>query len=93
MDMEVFLLKERNIPGARKIGAPISCPRIADKKFTGTRIFLRIILRNYFPKNVMSISAPNLLLGMCIDLINFQGHGNSSKFLRAARLQNEVCTK
>ena len=34
MDMEVFLQKERKIPGAHKIGAPISGPRIADKHFT-----------------------------------------------------------
>ena len=33
MDMEVFLQKERIFPGAHKVGAAISDPRIADKKF------------------------------------------------------------
>ena len=32
--------KERIFPGVHKIDAPISGPRIADKKFTDTRIFL-----------------------------------------------------
>ena len=35
-----FLQKERIFPGAHKIDAPISGPRIADKNFTDTRIFL-----------------------------------------------------
>ena len=36
-----FLQKERIFPGVHKIDAPISGPRIADKNFTDTRIFLR----------------------------------------------------
>ena len=36
----VFLQKERIFPGAHKIGAAISGPRIADTNFTDTRIFL-----------------------------------------------------
>ena len=39
MDMEVFLQKEGKIPGAHKIGAPISSPRIADKTFFGHEDF------------------------------------------------------
>ena len=39
MDMG-FLQKERILPGAHKIGAGISGPRIADTNFTDTRIFL-----------------------------------------------------
>ena len=39
MDMGFFLQKERIFPGAHKIGATISSPRIADKHFTDTRIF------------------------------------------------------
>ena len=35
MDGEDFLRKERIFPGARKIGAATSCPRIADTKFHG----------------------------------------------------------
>ena len=35
-----FLQKERIFPGAHKIGAAISGPRIADKNFTDTRIQL-----------------------------------------------------
>ena len=35
-----FLQKERIFPGAHKIGAAISGPRISDTNFTGTRIFL-----------------------------------------------------
>ena len=37
----VFLQKERIFPGAHKIGAAISGPRIADMNFTDTRIFLK----------------------------------------------------
>ena len=40
-----FLQKERIFPGVHKIGAPISGPRIADKNFTDTRIFLTSIAR------------------------------------------------
>ena len=36
-----FLQKERIFPGVHKIGAAISGPRIADKNFTDTRIFLK----------------------------------------------------
>ena len=36
----VFLQKERILPGVHKVGAAISSPRIADKNFTDTRIFL-----------------------------------------------------
>ena len=39
MDM-VFLQNGRIFPGVHKIGAAISGPRIADKHFTDTRIFL-----------------------------------------------------
>ena len=35
-----FLQKERIFPGVHKIDAPISGPRIADKNFTDTRMFL-----------------------------------------------------
>ena len=35
-----FLQKERIFPGVHEIDAPISSPRIADKHFTDTRIFL-----------------------------------------------------
>ena len=38
----VFLQKERMFPGVHKIHAPISGPRIADKNFTDTRIFLTL---------------------------------------------------
>ena len=41
MDMAVFLQKEGIFPGVHKIGAAISGPRIADKNFTDTRIFLK----------------------------------------------------
>ena len=37
----VFLQKERIFPGVHKIGAAISGPRIADKNFMDTRIFLK----------------------------------------------------
>ena len=37
---QVFLQKEGIFPGVHKIGAAISGPRIADKNFTDTRIFL-----------------------------------------------------
>ena len=40
MDMGFFLQKERIFPGVHKIDAPIPGPRIADKNFTDTRIFL-----------------------------------------------------
>ena len=40
MDREVFLQKDTEILGAHNIGATISGPRIADKNFTDTRIFL-----------------------------------------------------
>ena len=43
MDMEVFLQKERIFPGAHKIGAAISGPRIADTNFTDTGISLIIV--------------------------------------------------
>ena len=36
----LFLPNGRIFPGAHKIGAAISGPRIADKHFTDTRIFL-----------------------------------------------------
>ena len=36
----VFLQKERIFPGAHKIGAAISGPRIADTNFTDARIYL-----------------------------------------------------
>ena len=39
MDMEVFLQKERIFPGAHKIGAATSDPRIADKTFNGHEDF------------------------------------------------------
>ena len=39
MDM-VFLQNGRIFPGVHKIGTAISGPRIADKNFTDTRIFL-----------------------------------------------------
>ena len=42
MDMEVFLQKEGIFPGVHKIGAAISGPRIEDKNFTDTRIFLTV---------------------------------------------------
>ena len=47
MDMG-FLQKERIFPGAHKIGAAISGPRIADKHFTDTRIFLIVYVRDHF---------------------------------------------
>ena len=37
-----FLQKERIFPGAHKSGVAISGPRIADKNFTDTRIFLEM---------------------------------------------------
>ena len=40
MGIGVFLQKERIFPGVHKIDAPISGPRIADRNFTDTRIFL-----------------------------------------------------
>ena len=43
MDMGFFLQKERIFPGVHKIDAPISGPRIADKNFTDTRIFLKCL--------------------------------------------------
>ena len=39
MDMGFFLQKERIFPGAHKIGAAISGPRIADKTFYGHEDF------------------------------------------------------
>ena len=42
MDMGFFLQKERIFPGVHKIDAPISGPRIEDKNFTDTRIFLKL---------------------------------------------------
>ena len=39
MDMQVFLQKERIFPVIHKIGAPISGPRIADRKFYGHEDF------------------------------------------------------
>ena len=41
MDMGFFLQRERIFPGIHKIGAAISGPRIADKRFTDTRAFLK----------------------------------------------------
>ena len=38
----VFLQKERIFPGVHKIDASISGPRIADKNYTDTRIFLSL---------------------------------------------------
>ena len=43
MDMEVFLQKKAFFPGVHKIGAAISSPRIADRNFTDTRIFLILL--------------------------------------------------
>ena len=37
--------KKAFFPGVHKIGAAISGPRIADKNFTDTRIFLREMMR------------------------------------------------
>ena len=47
---QVFLQKERIFPGAHKIGARISGPRIADTNSTDTRIFLKYLTAevNYF---------------------------------------------
>ena len=39
MDMEVLLQKERMFPGAHKIGAATSGPRIADGKYYGHEDF------------------------------------------------------
>ena len=39
MDMGFFLQKERIFPGAHKIGAAISGPRIAGQKFYGREDF------------------------------------------------------
>ena len=39
MGMEVFLQKEGIFPGAHKIGAVISGPRIAGKSFCGHEVF------------------------------------------------------
>ena len=44
VDMGFLLQKERICPGVHKIDAPISGPRIADKNFTGTRVFLKYLL-------------------------------------------------
>ena len=41
MDMGFSCRKNAFFPGVHKIDAPISGPRIADKNFTDTRIFLR----------------------------------------------------
>ena len=45
MDMEVSCRKNTEILGAHQIGAAISGPRIADKNFTDTRIFLNLLVR------------------------------------------------
>ena len=53
-----FLQKERIFPGVRKIGAPISGPKIADMNFAATRIFLkkgRSIRRKSFVHKVYSV--------------------------------------
>ena len=48
-------------PGVHKIGAAISGPRIADKNFTDTRIFLKI-LRASFLGRAPALDPPSLLI-------------------------------
>ena len=59
MDLGFFCLqKERIFPGVHKIGASISVPRIADKNFTDTRIFLKCKRRGRSTGPAPSSSAP-----------------------------------
>ena len=54
MEMGFFLQNERIFPGAHKIGAAISGPRIADKKIYGHEVLLCLIVSLQLASRVAS---------------------------------------
>ena len=84
IDMEVFLQKKsRNSRRPYKIGAAISGPRIADKNFTDTRIFLTNDFETYLKREESSkalSTAIRMVFGLAFRCARFEVAANLWRF-------------
>ena len=75
MGIEVFLLRVPRVPGAHKIGAAISGPRLAGGKIADMRLapFLAVAsLSEIFPRQITTMASPKPEFprpGLCVKIL------------------------